>query len=187
MEHQPLVKSVATSSPWIFILNPLFCDRLLFSTFLPIFGPIHQSGSQQKRDYVPQLGITEFTEGLFRKYRKEKCSMKVIAAKYCGCLETAVTSTEGPSQPLGNLILLRPFAFVQVGLPGHRATNGLSLLEFHVTLLPSPFWCHCISPEHSFSIFPPLLILCFYSDICLFIHLNFYNGIYFIFSLALPV
>lgn len=29
MEHQPLVKSVATSSPWIFILNPLFCDRLL--------------------------------------------------------------------------------------------------------------------------------------------------------------
>lgn len=121
---RPLVKSVATSSPWIFILNPLICDRLLFSTLLPIFGPIHQSGSQQKTGYVLQLSIIEFTEGLFRKYRKEKCSMQVIADKYCGCLERAVTSTEGPSQPLGNLTLLYPSALLQASLPGTELQMG---------------------------------------------------------------
>lgn len=131
---RPFVKSVATSSPWIFILNPLICERLLFLTLLPIFRPIHQLGSQQKTGYVLQLSIIEFTEGLFRKYRKEKCSMQVIAAKYCGCLERAVTSTEGPSQPWGISLFFIP-------LPSFRLA---SLAQSRKWAIPLRFPCHSL-------------------------------------------
>lgn len=68
-----------------------------------------------------------------------------------------------------------------------RVANGLSLLWFHVDLLPSLLWCCYIYLEHSFQMFCPFLILHFYYDVYLLIHLHFPNGVYFISRSIMPV
>lgn len=105
--------------------------------------------------------------------------------------------TASPRPGHGEAPLLCLPALMHVSLPGHRArrqAQGGSEPQ-----ADSPWWvslsisCHlyfglaAFVPSTASQCFPPLLILCLFADVDLFVHLNFQNEIYFIARSVLPV
>lgn len=105
-----------------------------------------------------------------------------------------MASAEGRSQPkasprgisLTNLSLLIPlpsYRSASLGTGKRMKVEGGSEPQmgcasgFQGSLSPSPLARPWVSSEHSFSIFSPFLILRFYSDTGLFIHLDVQNGL----------